>query len=87
MYQFGNLLEELEVLEDLRRKAEDAYLANEDNHDIEEAFSEAANAELAAYHRLCDAIIEFTDRRIQRHTACQIIRSKRQALREIISCI
>ena len=34
MYQFGNLLEELEVLEKMRRKAEDAYFENEDNHAI-----------------------------------------------------
>ena len=87
MYQFGNLLEELEVLEDLRRKAEDAYFENEDNIEIEEAFGEAVNAESAAFHRLCDAIVEFTDGRIQSHTALRILMSKRDALKEIISCM
>lgn len=87
MYQFGNLLEELEVLEELRRKAEDAYFANEDDIEIEEAFGEAVNAESAAFHRLCDAIVEFTDGRIQSHTALRILMNKREALREIISCL
>ena len=89
MYQFGNLLEELEVLEDLRRKAEDAYFANEDDIEIEEAFGEAVNAESAAFHRLCDAIVEFTDGRIQSHMALRIVinEQKRNALREIISCL
>ena len=87
MYQFGNLLEELEVLEDLRRKAEDAYFANEDDIEIEEAFGEAVNAESAAFHRLCDAIVEFTDGRIQSHMALRIVMNKRHALKEIISCI
>ena len=87
MYKFGNLLEELEVLEDLRRKAEDAYFENEDDLEIEEAFGEAVNAESAAFHRLCDAIVEFTDGRIQSHTALRILMNKRDALREIISCM
>ena len=87
MYKFGNLLEELEVLEELRRKAEDAYFENEDDLEIEEAFGEAVNAESAAFHRLCDAIVEFTDGRIQSHTALRILMNKRDALREIISCM
>lgn len=65
MYQFGNLLEELEVLENQREKVEQAYFDNEDDLEIEEAFGEAVNAESAAFHRLCDAIVEFTDGRIQ----------------------
>lgn len=87
MYQFGNLLEELEVLEEMRRKAEDAYFENEDNIEIEEAFGEAVNAESAAFHRLCDAIVEFTDGRIQSHVALRLVMSKRQALKDIISCM
>lgn len=87
MYQFGNLLEELEVLEDLRRKAEDDYFDNEDNAEIEEAFGEALNAESAALQRLSDAIVEFTDGRIQTHVALRILVNKRDALREIISCM
>lgn len=87
MYQFGNLLEELEVLEEMRRKAEDAYFANEDDLEIEEAFGEAVNAETAAFHRLCNAIVEFTDGRIQSHMALRILMRKREALREIISCL
>lgn len=85
----GKLLEELEVLEDLRRKAEDAYFANEDDIEIEEAFGEAVNAESAAFHRLCDALVEFTDGRIQSHMALRIVinEDKREALRQIISCI
>lgn len=87
MYKFGNLLEELEVLEDLRRQAEDAYFENEDDLEIEEAFGEAANAESAAFHRLCDAIVEFTDGRIQSHVAMRMLMNKRDALRELISCM
>lgn len=87
MYQFGNLLEELEVLEEMRRKAEDAYFENEDSLEIEEAFGEAVNAESAAFHRLCDAIVEFTDGRIQSHVAMRILLRKRDALREIVSCL
>lgn len=87
MYQFGNLLEELEVLEEMRRKAEDAYFENEDDIEIEEAFGEAVNAESAAFHRLCDAIVEFTDGRIQSHVAMRMLLSKREALKEIISCM
>ena len=87
MYKFGNLLEELEVLEDLRRKAEDAYFANEDDIEIEEAFGEAVNAESAAFHRLCNAIVEFTDGRIQSHAALRILMNKREALKQIVSCL
>lgn len=87
MYQFGNLLEELEVLEEMRRTAEDAYFDNEDDIEIEEAFGEAVNAESAAFHRLCDAIVEFTDGRIQSHVALRMLLSKRQALKELISCM
>ena len=87
MYKLGDLLEELEVLEELRRKAEDAYFDNEDDLEIEEAFGEAVNAESAAFHRLCDAIVEFTDGRIQSHSALRILMSKRDALKEIISCL
>lgn len=87
MYQFENLLEELEVLEDLRRKAEDDYFDNEDNAEIKEAFGEALNAESAALQRLSDAIVEFTDGRIQTHVALRILVNKRDALREIISCM
>ena len=87
MYKFGDLLEELEVLEEMRRKAEDAYFENEDDIEIEEAFGEAVNAESAAFHRLCNAIVEFTDGRIQSHVAMRILLSKRAALKEIISCM
>jgi hypothetical protein len=87
MYQFGNLLEELEVLENQRRIAEDAYFANEDDLEIEEAFGEAVNAESAAFHRLCNAIVEFTDGRIQSHTALRILMRKREALKEIVECL
>lgn len=87
MYKFGDLLEELEVLEEMRRKAEDAYFEYEDDMEIEEAFGEAVNAESAAFHRLCNAIVEFTDGRIQSHTALRILMNKREALREIISCM
>lgn len=87
MNQFAALLEELEVLEELRRKAEDAYFDNEDNAEIEEAFGEALNAESAALQRLSDAIVESTDGRIQSHMAMRILLSKRDALKEIISCL
>jgi len=87
MNQFRNLLEELEVLEEMRRIAEDAYFVNEDDLEIEEAFGEAVNAESAAFHRLCDAIVEFTDGRIQSHVAMRMLLSKRDALKEIISCM
>ena len=87
MYQFGNLLEELEVLEELRRKAEDAYFDNEDNSEIEEAFGEALNAESAALQRLSDAIVEFTAGRIPSYVALRMLINRREALREIISCM
>ena len=87
MNEFRNLLDELEILEEMRRKAEDAYFDNENDIEIEEAFGEAVNAESAAFHRLCDAIVEFTDGRIQSHTALRILMNKREALREIISCM
>lgn len=87
MYQFGNLLEELEILEELRRKAEDAYFDNVDNAEIEEAFGEALNAESAALQRLSDAIVEFTDGRIQSYIALRMIVNKRDALKKIISCM
>lgn len=87
MNHFAELLEELEVLEEMRRTAEDAYFENEDDLEIEEAFGEAVNAESAAFHRLCDAIVEFTDGRIQSHTALRMLMSKREALKEIISCM
>lgn len=87
MNRFTDLLEELEVLEELRRKAEDAYFDNEDDAEVEEAFGEAVNAESAAFHRLCDMIVEFTDGRIQSHAALRIVMNKRDALREIVSCL
>lgn len=87
MYKFGNLLEELEVLVNLREKAEQAYFENENDLEIEEAFGEAANAEFDAYHRLCNAIVEFTDGRIPSHAAMRMLICKRDALRDIISCM
>lgn len=87
MNQFRNLLEELEVLEEMRRKAEDAYFENEDDIEIEEAFGEAVNAESAAFHRLCDEIVAFTDGRIQSHVALRMVMNKREALKEIASCM
>ena len=87
MYKFGNLLEELEVLENQREKAEQAYFDNENDLEIEAAFGEAANAEFDAYHRLCNAIVEFTDGRIPSHVAMRMLICKRDALREIISCM
>lgn len=87
MYQFGNLLEELEVLVNLREQAEQAYFDNEDDLEIEEAFGEAANAEFDAFHRLCNAIVESTDGRIPIHVAMRILMYKRPALRDIISCM
>lgn len=87
MNQFTALLEELEVLEELRRKAEDAYFDNEDDAEIEEAFGEALNAESAALQRLSDAIVEFTDGRIRTHVALRILVNKRKALKAIISCM
>lgn len=85
MSRLTTLLEELEVLEEMRRKAEDAYFANENDLEIEEAFGEAVNAESAAFHRLCDAIVEFTDGRIQSHTALRILMCEREALKAIAS--
>ena len=85
MNRFATLLEELEVLEEICRKAEDAYFANEDDLEIEEAFGEAVNAQSAAFHRLCDAIVEFTDGRIQSHTALRIMMYEREALKAIAS--
>ena len=87
MYKFGNLLEELEVLENVREEAEQAYFDNEDDLEIEEAFGEAANAEFDAYHRLCNAIVEFTEGRIPSHVAMRMLIFKRNALREILSCM
>ena len=85
MSRLTTLLEELEVLEEMRRNAEDAYFANENALEIEEAFGEAVNAESAAFHRLCDAIVEFTDGRIQSHTALRILMCEREALKAIAS--
>lgn len=87
MNRFADLLEELEVLEEMCRKAEDAYFDNEDDPEIEEAFGEAVNAEYAAFNRLCDAIVELTDGRIQSHVARRMVTHKRNALKEIASCM
>ena len=45
------------------------------------------NAESAAFHRMCDAIVEFTNERIQTHVAMRILMNKRDALRKILSCM
>jgi len=82
-----DLLEELEVLEALCVQAEDAYFDDEENEEKEETFGEAVNAHSAAFHRMCDAIVEFTDGRIQTHVAMRILMNKQDALREILSCM
>ena len=87
MNRFAEMLEELEVLEELRRKAENAYFDNDTDAEIEEAFGEAVNAESAALHRLCDEIVKFTDGRIQSHVALRMVTTKRDALIEIVSCM
>jgi len=87
MAKIMDLLEELEVLEALRVKTENAYFDDEDNEEKENEFGEAVNAESAAFHRMCDAIVEYTDGRIQTHVAMRILMNKRDALREIISCM
>lgn len=85
MAKIMELLEELDVLEAVCRKAEDAYFDDEENEEKEAEFGEAVNAESAAFHRMCDAIVEYTDGRIQTHVAMRILMNKRDALREIIS--
>ena len=87
MAKIMDLLEELEVLEALRVKTEDAYFDDEENEEKEAEFGEAVNAESAAFQRMCDAIVEFTDGRIQTHVAMRMLMNKRDALREIISCM
>lgn len=61
MAKIMDLLEELEVLETLCVKAEDAYFDDEENEEKEAEFGESMNAESAAFHRMCDSIVEFTD--------------------------
>ena len=87
MAKIMDLLEELEVLEALRVKTEDAYFDDEENEEKEAEFGEAVNAESAAFHRMCDTIVEYTDGHIQTHVAMRILMNKRDALREILSCM
>ena len=80
----------LKQLEDAERKANELdklMVANPDNEEIEKAFDEAYKEEWEVFNRLIDEVVKFTEGRIDRKQAYNMIQLKRSELKSIIEMI
>ena len=87
MNKLMDLLDELDALEAQRNKTEMEFFDDETDPVKEAAFDEAVNAESDAFNRICKAIEEKSNGQILSHVAMRIVLNKRDALREILSCM
>ena len=81
------LKELLKQLEDAERKANELdklMVENPDNEEIENAFDEAYKKEWEVFNKLIDEVVKFTEGKIDRKQAYNIIQLKRSELKSII---
>ena len=81
------LKELLKQLEDAERKAnelDELMAENPDNEEIEKAFDEAYKKEWEVFNKLIDEVVKFTEGKIDRKQAYNMIQLKRSELKSII---
>lgn len=80
----------LKQLEDAERKAnelDELMEENPDNEEIEKAFDEAYKKEWEVFNKLIDEVVKFTEGKIDRKQAYNMIQLKRSELKSIIEMI
>ena len=80
----------LKQLEDAERKANELdklMVENPDNEEIENAFDEAYKKEWEVFNKLIDEVVKFTEGKIDRKQAYNMIQLKRSELKSIIEMI
>ena len=82
------LKELLKQLEDAERKAnelDELMAENPDNEEIEKEFDEAYPKEWEVFNKLIDEVVKFTEGKIDRKQAYNMIQLKRSELKSIIA--
>ena len=82
------LKELLKQLEDAERKAnelDELMAENPDNEEIEKEFDEAYTKEWEVFNKLIDEVVKFTEGKIDRKQAYNMIQLKRSELKSIIA--
>ena len=77
----------LKKLEDAEKKANELdklMEENSDNEEIEKAFDEAYTKEWEVFNKLIDEVVKFTEGKIDRKQAYNMIQLKRSELKSII---
>ena len=77
----------LKQLEDAERKANELdklMVENPEDEKIEEAFNEAYTKEWEVFNKLIDEVVKFTEGKIDRKQAYNMIQLKRSELKSII---
>ena len=77
----------LKKLEDAEKKANELdklMEENPDNEEIEKAFDEAYKKEWEVFNKLIDEVVKFTEGKIDRKQAYNMIQLKRSELKSII---
>ena len=77
----------LKKLEDAEKKANELdklMEENPDNEEIEKAFDEADKKEWEVFNKLIDEVVKFTEGKIDRKQAYNMIQLKRSELKSII---
>ena len=80
----------LKQLEDAERKANELdklMVENPEDEKIEEAFNEAYTKEWEVFNKLIDEVVKFTEGKIDRKQAYNMIQLKRSELKSIIEMI
>lgn len=76
MNKLKNRLKELERLEEIANKADDAMMADPTSEEKERAFDEAYKAEFKAFMEVASLIVEMTNGQIDEKTARTIVQTK-----------
>ena len=78
------LLKQLEDAEIKANELDKLMEGNPDNEEIEKAFDEAYKKEWEVFNRLIDEVVKFTEGKIDRKQAYNMIQLKRSELKNII---
>ena len=78
------LFEKLEELEKESNRLDNLMEENPDNEEIEKAFDEAYTKEWEVFNKLIDEVVKFTEGKMDRRQAYEMIQVKRDELRKII---
>ena len=81
------LLKQLEELEKESNRLDNLMEENPDNEEIEKAFDEAYSKEWEVFNKLIDEVVKFTEGKIDRKQAYNMIQLKRSELKSIIEMI